>query len=110
MASRNYVPAYQALRTDQRLREQCEMFILIGACVTIRAESPATANHAARVAWATEMETDAAKLATAVERLAVKCVQNTSIVAAVASSQAAEDSDVEYVGSLYLPDLIAMGA
>lgn len=108
MATRNYVESYNALRGDSDLSAQCEMYILTGAVPAIYAEDPGTQGHAARVEWADRMVTDAAALAKASAVLAIYAIGNATIRAAIASGEPAEDSDVEYVGSLYLDTLIGL--
>jgi hypothetical protein len=110
MATRNYVSAYNALHVDGHLSAQCESYILTAACPYIYGEDPGAADHAARVAWASAMETDVAALARATRRLAIKCVQNGTVLAAIAGGGTAEDSDVEYVGGTFLSLLVSLGA
>jgi hypothetical protein len=110
MASRNYAATYTALYRDGTLGQQCQMALLLFAVPAIVAEDPGTANHAARLAWATAMLTAPASLAKAVALLAIQCAGNATILAAVGSGQGAEDSDVEFVASGFLPNLVAIGA
>ena len=110
MATRNYIPAYNAMHVDGTLAAQCEMFVLLYAVPTINGEVATTTNHAARQTWASAMLTDTAALARAVVRLKVQMVQNATIVTAVGAGTPAQDSDVEFVGSQYLPTLVSLGA
>lgn len=110
MATRNYLATFNALANDGRVRAQCQMYILIGAVPAIIAEDPATANHAARLAWALAMEQSPTSLANAVSRLLIAVIQNATIAAALAAGNPAEDSDVEFVGTGYLATLVSLGA
>jgi hypothetical protein len=110
MASRNYTAAYAALVSSNVLRPKCEMFLLIDAAQAIVNEDPATPDHEARVAWAKAVETDDGARSRSGLRLAIKCVQNPAILAAIAAGSEVDDGDIQFVGLGAISDLVAMGA
>lgn len=64
-------------------------------CRTILAEDPATANHAARLAWANWALVQGNTKA-AMAGIAWAVIANPTIAAALSGNQAVPDSDIEY--------------
>lgn len=84
---------YYARNADSTLRKRVESAILLAA-FDVTVEAGATANHAERLAWATGVASDPAKLAQAVDRVTIRCIQNTTIQA---NPDLATDNDIRFV-------------
>lgn len=109
MSTRYYKASYAGLN-DPELASQCEMYLLTSAVPAILAEAEDAPDHAARLAWARIVEADPFRRKLVVQRLQLKAIQNATLREGLADTGRAADSDVEYVGSQALPELVALGA
>ena len=110
MASRNYTAAHAALVSSNALRPKCEMFLLLDVVPNILSEDPATPDHDARIAWAKAIEMDEGARSRVGLKVAVKCVRNPVILAALASRAEVDDGDIQYEGLQHIDELVALGA
>ena len=108
MATRHYRASSAGLN-DPELANQCEMYLLTSAIPSIMADQPFPEDHDARLAWAKVIESDPFKRKIAVQRLVLKAIANPQVRQSLADDGRAQDSDIEYVGSLALAELIALG-
>lgn len=97
-----YADIYNAA-VDPAFQGRC-LVALWAAALPLIAEDPATANHAARQAWAMNALRD--KLAVTTKQIAIQVLRN-SVIAG--NPTGAADNDILYQINQVLDDLIAIG-